>query len=65
MNDLVAVALVGAIPATIAALASWRNGRKIDVVHEAVNGGLATAKAEIVALKAEVLRLKQFPPVAP
>jgi len=58
MNDLVIVAFIGAIPATIAAIGGWRNGRKIDVVHDAVNGGLADAKAQIVVLNAEVAALK-------
>lgn len=60
MSDAAIIAIVGAVPATIAALSSWRNGEKLKTVHEAVNGGLAAAKAEIVELKAEIQRLKQL-----
>lgn len=69
LDDTVLIAIVGAIPATIAALSSLLNGqkaninrKKIDEVHDVVNGGLAAAKAEIVTLKVgiDVLEKKLF-----
>jgi hypothetical protein len=58
MSDVIWVAAIAATPATIGVLLSAWNNRKIAVVHEAVNGGLAAAKAEIVKLEEEIARLK-------
>lgn len=60
MSDLVIVAAIGAIPASIAAVGVIMANRKIAVVHNAVNCGLA-AKAEIASLKEELRVLKGRP----
>lgn len=60
MSDVVIVAIVAAIPATVGAMISGWNNRKLAVVHTAVNGGLAAAKEEITTLKAEVTRLNDL-----
>ncbi len=59
MSDIVLVALIGAVPATLAAVLSWVANRRIAVVHDAVNGGLTAAKDEIVDLKAQIRALKR------
>lgn len=59
------LAIVAAIPATVAAVASWhaalgtsRGNTTLGVVKEAVNGGMATVRAELELMKAENLALK-------
>lgn len=61
MDSGVTVALIGAVPLTIAAVASWRNGRQIKAVHDEVktgngksNGAYVVANAaDLSALRAE------------
>lgn len=60
MSDVVLIAIVAAIPSTIGVVISGWNNRKIAVVHQAVNGGMADAKAEIKTLKAEIERLNNL-----
>jgi hypothetical protein len=64
MTDLVKVALIGATPAAMSVLVSWwgsrKNGRKLDDVHDAVNGGLRESKAEVASLKEEIIVLKKI-----
>lgn len=60
MSDVVLIAIVAAVPSTIGVVISGWNNRKIAIVHEAVNGGMAAARAEIVTLKAEVTRLNKL-----
>lgn len=78
MTDPVTIALIvgltTGVPATIAAWASWQNGKKADAIHDAVNGGwarlrlevvdvkaeLTTAQAEIIAARSEIIALKKL-----
>ncbi len=47
MTDAVLVGLIAAIPGTIAALASWRNGRKADRLAISVDGRLSQLLASV------------------
>lgn len=60
MSDVVIIAIVAAIPSTIGVVISGWNNRKLAVVHEAVNGGMAAAREEISTLKAEIVRLNRL-----
>lgn len=54
MTDVVQVAIVAAIPATVAALLTAWSNRQIKVVHDAVNGGLGAARQEVKETRAEL-----------
>ena len=58
MTDVVRVALIASAPATVVAVATLitavRGLRKVDAVHQAVNGNLAAVKAEL-ALAVETI----------
>lgn len=79
MTDAVQIALIagcvsaiGSIPATIAALAAWRQGKvngiktdvvieKADVITGHVNGAAEAAIAKIEQLQREIAHLKERP----
>lgn len=48
MSDVVLVALIAAVPATIGAIVSWVNGQKANSIHKLVNSQLSAVKAELV-----------------
>lgn len=73
MSDVVLVALIAAVPSTLAALAAFRTAaklktvdkvvnHKLDAVHEAVNGTLSAVRAELadaqIALTTALARLR-------
>ena len=56
---LIVVALAPTIAAVAALVAAWRGVRQGHEIHSLVNSRLSEALNEIVALKAEVARLKK------
>lgn len=59
-TSAIVVALIGAVPATVAAILGLRNGRKADRIHVLVNSNLDAVKVELVSARAEILALKQL-----
>lgn len=51
--------MIAAIPSTIAAIGSWRNGRTLATVKDAVNGGLTAARVEAATANAKAEALKE------
>lgn len=67
MSEVVAVALVAAVPGAIAAivaaldvLLSRRNGKKLDVVHDLTNSTLSGVKSDLATALAKVARLEDM-----
>jgi len=58
VTDTVVVALIAAVPATVAALVSRRNGYKIEEIHLAVNSRLSQL-LKVVEAKSHAEGVKQ------
>lgn len=58
MSDVVLVAIIAAIPATLGAVLGMMNRKTINCVHHAVNGDRAEMKAQLAAAIAELHALK-------
>lgn len=54
VSDLVLVALIAAVPATIAAVVSIFNGRKSSAILVHVNSEAEKSRSEIAALRREI-----------
>jgi hypothetical protein len=57
MTDIVLVALIGAVPATVAAISSLFNGRKTEEIHTLVNSNLDAVKLELAQAKKQIALL--------
>lgn len=57
VSEIVLIALIAALPPTIAALATWRQGK---IIHKLVNSQLTAVKAELVMAKDEIGKLQKF-----
>lgn len=60
MSDIVIVALIAAVPATIGAILSVKNGRKADAIHVLVNSNLTAVKVELAVAKTEIGMLREM-----
>ncbi len=67
MTDAVLVGLIAAVPATVAAFASWRNGRKADVaagkiaeIHVLTNSNLTAVKTDLALANSHIAELQML-----
>lgn len=59
MSDVVLVALIGAVPATLAVILGVLQARRLSTVHDAVNGGLTAARAELRIAREKIEALEE------
>jgi len=67
VSDAVLIGLIAAAPATVAAFAAWRNGRKADTtagkiaeIHVLTNSNLTTVKADLALANLRIGELQRL-----
>ncbi len=54
------IAIISAVASTVAALISFKNGKKADAIHILVNSNLTTVKDDLAAARLEILHLQDM-----